>query len=315
MFLASPSQLRRRGVIGLNARNCKYIADGNPRRFMPIVNDKWLTKQVAEKAGVPVPRLIGVIEVQAHVRRLEQFLDGQEDFVIKPALGTQGDGILVVRGKTSKGWRLGSGRIISQRSLSYHLSNVISGMYSLNGLIDVAILEERVDFADVFDGVADIGVPDIRVVVFRGVPCMAMARLPTRESDGKANLHKGGIGLGVDIATGQTTFGVHHDRVVQDHPETGVKLSGISIPEWREILTMAARCYDQTSLNYLGVDVVLDRERGPLLLEMNGRPGLAVQLANWEGLGRRLDLVDRMDSSLPDDQARVNFAIENFRTV
>jgi alpha-L-glutamate ligase-like protein len=312
-MFARPSQLRAQGVVGINARNSRYIADGNPRRLMPLVNDKLQTKRLAEAAGVPVPALHGVVRMQGQVRRLHQLLDGREEFVIKPAFGAQGDGIMVVTGRNKKGWRLGNGRVVSERQLRYHLSNVLSGMYSLNGIPDVAMLEERIRFADVFEGVADAGVPDLRVIVYQGVPCMAMARLPTRESDGKANLHKGGIGLGIDLGTGSTTFGVHHDRVVTEHPETGLKLSGIALPDWMEILRMASRCYDQTGLSYLGVDVVIDRTRGPLLLEMNARPGLAVQLANWNGMQQRLDRIDAEVADLPDDASRVGFAVEHFR--
>ena len=47
-----------------------------------------------------------------------------------------------------------------------------------------------------------------------------------------------------------------------------------------------------TGLGYLGTDMVLDRDRGPMLLELNARPGLAIQMANGEGLRRRLDLIE-----------------------
>jgi len=37
---------------------------------------------------------------------------------------------------------------------------------------------------------------------------MAMLRLPTKESGGKANLQQGAIGLGIDMASGVTTSAV-----------------------------------------------------------------------------------------------------------
>jgi hypothetical protein len=49
---------------------------------------------------------------------------------------------------------------------------------------------------------------------------------------------------------------------------------------------------DQTGLGYIGADVVLDARRGPMVLELNARPGLAIQLANRAGLMPRLDTVD-----------------------
>jgi predicted ATP-grasp superfamily ATP-dependent carboligase len=45
-------------------------------------------------------------------------------------------------------------------------------------------------------------------------------------------------------------------------------------------------------LGYLGVDIVLDPRRGPLLLEANARPGLAIQHANAAGLVPRLQEIE-----------------------
>ncbi|MBJ3762524.1 alpha-L-glutamate ligase-like protein [Maribius pontilimi] len=290
-MLTTPWALRRNGILGINGRNVNYVADGNPTHLIPAVNDKIETKELARKAGVPTPELYGVIEIQAQVRHLDRILEGRESFVIKPARGAQGDGILVVDGRNRKGRKLASGKVMSDRALAHYISNVLSGMYSLQGQQDRAMLEEVVRFADVFDDVAEAGVPDLRIIVYRGVPTMAMARVPTRESDGKANLHKGGIGLGIDIATGVTIQGVYHNRIIHEHPESGAPLSGIELPEWDKIVEMSARCSEPTGLDYLGVDIVFDQERGPLLLELNARPGLSVQLSNGIGLETRLSQI------------------------
>lgn len=311
MRLVSPRQLRRSGVVGINARNCRYVADVNSRPRMLMVNDKIRTKELANAAGIPVPDLYGVIKIQAHTGQFEQVLEGREEFVVKPALGAQGDGIIVIGGRIRGGWRRAGGARMTDRELDFHLSNVLSGMYSLNGLTDVAMLEARVNFASVFDKVSYKGVPDIRILVYKGVPTMAMVRLPSRQSDGKANLHKGGVGVGVDLARGVTTTAVQYDRVIDEHPDTGHAVSDIELPGWREMMMMAGRSYEQTQLGYLGVDIVIDRERGPLLLELNARPGLTVQLANFSGLQPRLDAVDRESEGLRDPAARVDFAMSD----
>ncbi|RVV97702.1 alpha-L-glutamate ligase-like protein [Mesobaculum littorinae] len=309
-MLTTPWALKRRGVLGINARNTRYVADGNPRHLMPQVNNKIATKRLAAKAGVPTPELYGVIEIQAQVRRLDRMLEGREDFVIKPACGAQGDGILVISGRNKKGRRLAGGGVIGEPQLAHFISNVLSGMYSLNGLQDQAMLEEKVDFADVFEGLAEAGVPDVRIIVYRGVPAMAMARIPTRESGGKANLHKGGIGLGIAMDSGRTTRGVYHNRIIDEHPESGQPLSGIQLPDWHKIVEMSARCYDPTGLDYLGVDIVFDEERGPLLLELNARPGLAVQLSNGEGLDTRLRRIAAWVDERPrDTEERIAFGM------
>jgi glutathione synthase/RimK-type ligase-like ATP-grasp enzyme len=38
----------------------------------------------------------------------------------------------------------------------------------------------------------------------------------------------------------------------------------------------------------VGVDLVIDVERGPLMLEVNARPGLQIQVINGEGLAPAL---------------------------
>jgi glutathione synthase/RimK-type ligase-like ATP-grasp enzyme len=58
------------------------------------------------------------------------------------------------------------------------------------------------------------------------------------------------------------------------------------------MLLVAARAHEMTRMGYLGVDMVLDRDKGPVLLELNARPGLQIQIANQGGLRKRLDMTD-----------------------
>lgn len=304
--------LREAGLIGINARNVDFVSTLNEQRLMPRVNDKVETKRICEAAGVPTPTLYATIEINAHVRSLERHLAGRERFVVKPAKGSQGKGIMVIDGRVNGNWRTTSGRLVTDDRLKSHLSNVISGMYSLGGLGDVAMLEEVVTFADTFARLSISGVPDIRIIALYGVPAMAMVRLPTRESDGKANLHRGGIGVGVDIETGQTTYAVHKNRIVDAHPDTGTPVADIQLPNWDDMLLMAARCYEPTGLAYLGADIVIDADKGPQLLELNARPGLSVQLANATGLRPRLDAILEGPSSIDRAEDRVAWAKRRF---
>ncbi|MBX7535120.1 alpha-L-glutamate ligase-like protein [Qipengyuania sp. GH1] len=286
------------GLVGINARNCNYVYPLNERRLLPIVDSKILTKTAAASVDVPTPEMLGVIETTSDARRIEEIIGDREDFVVKPARGAQGNGILVINGRTPEGgWRKASGKPMSTAKLLYFIRNVVSGMYSKNAIADRALIEERVIFADVFDHVSASGVPDIRIIVYKGVPFMAMVRLPTTQSDGKANLHKGGVGIGVDIETGVTTTAVHKNRTVTRHPDTFEELAGIQIPGWDDMLQMAARCYDAVPLGYLGVDIVIDARKGPLLLELNARPGLSVQMANQQGI---INALNKIDPSLFD---------------
>jgi len=304
--------LSSEGVLGLNRRNGDYILKFNPRRRYPLVDDKLKTKRLALEAGIAVPRLYGVIETQREIRSLPAIVRDHAEFVLKPAHGSAGDGIVVISGRSGSRYRTINGELLDQGWLSHHLSNAINGQFSLGGVQDVVIVEYMVHFTPLFERISYQGVPDIRVIVFRGFPVMAMVRLPTRASRGKANLHQGAVGAGIDIASGITLDGVVGTEVVTHHPDTTHAISGVSVPDWDTILDISARCYELTGLGYIGVDIVLDRDLGPLVLELNARPGLAIQIANRQGLLRRLELCQaRADFSAPPSQ-RVAFAKQAF---
>jgi alpha-L-glutamate ligase-like protein len=303
--------LRQRGVLGINRRNGDYVMRYNQRRYYPYADDKLRTKSIAIAAGIAVPDLYGVIETQREIRRLAQIIEGREGFVIKPACGSGGNGVLVLsrRGGTC---RRPDGRVMSLEEMARHTSNILSGQYSLGGQPDRAMIEYRVRFDPVFEAVAYQGVPDLRIIVFVGFPVMAMVRLPTRASDGKANLHQGAIGVGIDIARGETLRAVSGTHIVDEHPDTLNPIGGIKVPGWESILELAAGTFELTHLGYMGVDIVLDRDRGPLILELNARPGLSIQLANREGLRGRLRAVEALGPRARTPGERAAFAREHF---
>jgi alpha-L-glutamate ligase-like protein len=160
---------------------------------------------------------------------------------------------------------------------------------------DVAFIQEYVGRHKVFRKYAYRGTPDIRIIVFNKVPIIAMLRLPTKESGGRANLHQGAIGVGIDIATGITTRALWHGEYIRYKPETKRKLHGIKIPYWEKVLETAVKAQIASGLGYLGADIVLHPEKGPMVLELNAQPGLQIQLANRVGLRRRLDKVEDLE--------------------
>ena len=305
--------LRRAGVLGINRRNRELIFRHNPRRLFPLVDDKLATKRLAGRYGIPVPPLYGVLEIQRDVRNLQTILEGHDDFAIKPAQGAGGDGVLVITHQRNGRFRRANGQWISYDDVAYHASNIVSGTYSLGGGRDRALIEYRVQSSEIFERISYEGVPDIRIVVLRGYPAMAMVRLPTRQSEGRGNLHQGAIGVGIDIASGITLDGVWGNERIDEHPDTGHPVAGLQIPNWGEFLLLAARCYEMVGLGYLGVDIVLDRERGPLLLELNARPGLNIQIANNEGLrGRCERIAERVSGEKESPENRVRASREHF---
>ena len=307
------AKLKQKGVLSINQRNADYVLKYNSRKLYPVVDNKLKTKQLAAKASIAVPQLYQVIENEHQVAEIDKLLAPYQDFVIKPAHGAGGDGIMVISGRVKDRYRKVNGQLLTTDDLKYHLSCSLSGAYSLAGHPDQVLIEHRVVVDEVFSQISYQGVPDIRIIVFLGYPVMAMVRLPTQQSDGKANLHQGAIGVGVDLSSGQTLDGVHKNDVTDVHPDTLNEIAGVQVPYWQEMLQMAAKAYDLTGLGYLGVDIVLDKEQGPLMLELNARPGLNIQIANRQGIDGRLQTIKARASQASDDvDERIAFSQQHF---
>ena len=303
---------RRNGILGINCRNADYILTLNQRCLYPLVDDKLKTKELAQKAGIAVPELYGLFRSVADLRKLEEIVKPYSDFVIKPAHGCGGEGILVIDSREEGRFFRVNGTELQLAELQHHVANVLYGLYSLGGQCDQAMIEYRVKFDPVFSGMGLHGVPDIRIIVFYGVPVMAMLRLPTETSNGRANLHQGAVGVGIDLCSGQTVAGVWNNKRIEKHPDTGVSILGLEIPQWERLLDLASRCHELSGLVYQGVDIVLDRDLGPLILELNARPGLAIQIANGAGLIPRLKIIEERHQSLQSVEDKVAFACQEF---
>lgn len=287
--LARARALRERGVLGINQRNGAFVLPLNPRQHYPRVDDKLITKRLAQAAGIPTPSLHGVIAFHHQLRELPALLAERASFVLKPARGAQGNGIVVIAERDGDGrFRKSSGALLTATALRQHVSNTISGLFSLRGDVDACLLEQRIILHPAFGPIARFGVPDVRVIVYRGLPVMAMCRLPTVASDGRANLHQGAIGAGIAIRDGRVTHAAMHDQGLTHHVDTGERIIGFTVPLWDAVLSLAVRSAEMSGLGYLGVDIVVDATHGPQLLELNARPGLAIQVANAEGLLPRL---------------------------
>ena len=291
-------RLRELGILGMNRRNAACILDHNPRSLYPIVDDKLRMHELCRRIGVPTPAIYGVVNSYGQLRRLPALLAGREDFVVKPNRGSAGRGVLVITGRHGTGYRRHNGERLSPDALRQHASDILSGMYSLGGQPDGALIQQRIRLHPAFAAISYKGIPDVRVILYRNEPAMAMLRLPTYESGGRANLHQGGIGTGVDLETGITHHAVQSDRAVMAHPDTGRPVVGLRVPAWTDILALSRRVAAAVGLGYVGVDIVVDERQGPLLLEANARPGLAIQIANGQGLVPRLQEIDaRLDAA------------------
>jgi alpha-L-glutamate ligase-like protein len=250
--------------------------------------------RLCRNLGVPTPEVYAEVSSWSMLRRLPALLGDREDFVIKPNRGSAGRGVLVLTGRDTQGYRRHNGELLRLEDLKQHLSDILSGMYSLSGHVDSALVQQRIRLHAAFAAITYKGIPDVRVILYRNQPAMAMLRLPTKESNGRANLHQGGIGTGVDLETGLTNHAVQHNRFINRHPDTGRPVVGMRVPYWDDVLRLSRQVSEAVGLGYIGVDIVIDATGGPMLLEANARPGLAIQIANGRGLLPRLEAIDAM---------------------
>jgi alpha-L-glutamate ligase-like protein len=313
-WFRTPGELKRLGVVGLNMRNARFLLPNNPRRLYRNVDDKLITKSLAEAEGLSVPETYAVMRSPHDAGLFEKFLEGKSSFVMKPSRGSGGKGVLVIDAVENGRYIKPSGAALESGDVKHHIANILAGLYSLGGTRDVALVEYRVRPAKLLTDISYQGAPDIRIVMLHGYPVMAMLRAATKESDGRANLHQGAIGIGVDIATGVTVQAVHHGRHIVRHPDVDHELLGIQLPEWDKMLDIAVTCAEMTGLGYLGVDLMLDEKLGPLMIEVNARPGLAIQMANGVGLLRRLEPVVIQHELHPgaSHEEKIAFAKKNF---
>jgi alpha-L-glutamate ligase-like protein len=275
-------------VLCLNRRNAGYILPGNPRSNYHRVDEKLVTKTLAAAAGVRCPETYAVITCWGDINRtIRKTLSSCDTCVIKPNRGVSGRGILILEKKDL----LVNGRMQLQ-DVRYHVSSILSGLYSLSELPDKAFIEQRIFPHPLLASLTWKGTPDIRVILYKSIPVIAMMRLPTRRSAGRANIHQGAVGTGISLSNGKTVAAIYRNRMITRHPDTGAHLAGLEIPGWHSLLESAQNLSHQIPLAYIGIDFMLDEQDGHLVVEANARPGLSIQLANAAGLRKRLEYID-----------------------
>ena len=284
---------KSRHVLGMNARILSYMRPSNSLRAIRIADNKLLAKKILKRNGLPVLQNYAVIK---EIQELKEFdwNNLPNSFTLKPNRGLGGEGILIVYARKKRypnPWVKADKKVITIHDLKTHILNILEGTYSMTSVPDVAFFEERIRLLKLFKPYCYRGIPDIRIIVYNSVPIMGELRLPTKGSSGKSNLHLGGVGVGIDMGTGVTTTAIQKNRVIEYVPNTRIPLRGIQIPDWEEILRLAILAQRVTKIGFLGIDIAIDREKGPVILELNTRPGLSIQIANLSPLNERLKRV------------------------
>ena len=289
------ARARAATVLSMNRRNLHYIYTRNQRKHFPLADDKLLAKEVLIAAGVRMPATYLTYSYFFELRNLERELEAFHDFVIKPAQGSGGNGIIVIVGRSGSDWLGISGKIYTLYDLQKHISDIIFGIFSFD-LGDRAIIESRIVQHAEMQELSPLGLADVRVIMCDDKPVMSMTRIPTRQSDGKANLHQGALGVAIDIASGVTTHGRFLGEPIERHPDSGIHLIGLTLPYWPEIIALAKLAASAVPLKYLGVDISISPD-GPQLLEINVRPGLEIQNVNERGMLGILQAMTMKESS------------------
>ncbi len=272
-------------TVGMNFRNRQLVEACNPRSEINVARNKIATKQRLEKYGVMVAPTIATIESASSIDSVyKKLCDSGQAFVIKPARSAQGRGILLCRRAYPDHIETLTGKSFSRNYLLFHLYQILHGEFSLGRPKDSVLIEHLLETDTNWILPELPGPPDLRIILCHGQFLLAMARLPTNASDGRANLHCGAVGVGVDLETSHTQGGVCLDKPVDHHPDSRRLLHGHEVEDFQVCLDLAKRCNDAFGLGYIGIDLMRDVELGPVVLEVNARPGLGLQIANRKGL-------------------------------
>jgi len=271
-------------VLSINGRNRGLIYEHNTQALLRLAMDKIATKKCLRKAKVPCPLTLASCHSFTELGEFMRFVSTQSNFVIKPNRGARGQGIVLFTEKNKGCFVSASGESWPMSLVQQHVEEIMSGAFSQNGDEDDAFIEPMIRQHAVFKTIAPIGLCDIRLILCNGRLISAMLRVPTLKSNGKANIHQGAIGVSIDLDSGLTGRCLLDGKVIHVHPDSGESLEGEGMPYWDEIKDIAIQCYVSIPLGYMGVDICLDEQSGPLVLEINGRPGLEIQNVNETGL-------------------------------
>lgn len=277
--------------LGINNRNVGFVFPSNPRKYYKLADDKVKAKSIMEANGIPCAKTYAVIEKIGNIPAVWAEMNQYEKLAIKPANGSGGEGIKILT-QSKKGEWISGGEVMEENEIYLFLANIIMGFYSL-GTSDRVLIEECIIPHDCFASIYPDGVADLRVILYHEQVVMGMLRVPTAQSDGKANLHQGGMGIGIDLNAGCMTegytTGVYHEK----HPDSLAQITGVKIPFWDEIMELSLLTAKHFPLKYLGVDIVIDEVKGPLIMEVNVRPGLGIQMVNKTGLRPILEKIEK----------------------
>ncbi len=271
-------------VLSINERNIELVNAMNKPALLDQAADKVGSKSILRAHGVPVADDLAICKSHTQLGDVLATISSLGAFALKPNRGSQGNGIVIVKARDGERFVTPSGRSLTLGDINHHLCEILAGSFSQSGAEDIAFVEPMLMQHSALNQLADMGLSDIRVILHDQQVISAMLRMPTSLSNGKANLHQGAIGLAIDLDSGEVTHASMKGRSIHRHPDTHAPLIGFTLPHWQETLSIARRASQAIPLGYIGVDICVDQQLGPLVLEVNGRPGIEIQNVQKRGL-------------------------------
>lgn len=295
------------GILGVNKRFLKYIKPLNPQKDIKLADSKLKTKNLLKNLDIPYPKLIDVIKNRKQLKNYDFSKLYWQDFVIKPNKWSKGKWIMICSVKKLndeffiKVWN----KLLSQDEFKKYLIDILDWKYSLTLWNDIILIEEKIEPSDEFKIFCEYWLADIRLIVMNLVPVMAMLRYPTLKSWWKANIAAWWIWFWIDIWTWKIVS-MYKDRIIytKNFPKEYQQFYNKTIPYWDDILLYSSQIQYFTNIWYLWLDWVISK-KWPMLLEINARAWMEIQLVNWEWLEKRLRKIHDLHITLPSKWVEV----------
>jgi alpha-L-glutamate ligase-like protein len=278
-------------LLGQNARNLNYIKNYNTKIAKKLADSKLNTKEFLSANSVATPETIMTINNENTID--DSLFDKLiPPFVVKPNWGFWGKWILIfTKISSSLDYITNDWQVFTKKELLSHFRAILDWFYSLSWNRDKVLIEKKIELDEEIELLWKYWLPDIRIIVFNMVPVMAMLRVPTEISNWKANIHAWACWVWIDIWTWKLTYITSYSKIIKSIP--GVwDVRWLKLPDWDKALALAVKSQQVTKIWYIWCDIVLDKVLWPLVLELNIRPWLEVQMANLSPLKNRLRKVE-----------------------
>jgi len=250
-------------------QKAKLLKTALPRNYSILFNDKSVCELLCRGIGVNQPQTYGTISPDQNYKEMiySWFADFTMDtLIVKPLFGSAGRGIVLAKNINNK-------IIIQSGTTQIPIQDF--------ALPTIAIVQEVIKQDNRMAVYSQNSLNTLRIVTMLTknesiiIPA-AIMRCGIGESY-VDNWSAGGVGVGIDCETGQLkkhAYDKYGNRYAE-HPTSKVVFEDFCIPEWPNVVETAIKI--QKAFPYyriLGIDIALQENGIPVLIEINGNPDL-----------------------------------------